>query len=147
MPRAFVVGRARVVAVAEAALDAVTDPAFDPRAEAVVERPVGGARRQRLGADRGSGAGAHASSTATMRGAALLVTADVFLPGWRVTVDGREVPLERVDYLLRGVRVPPGDAPGRVLLPAVELDGGLDRQPAGGARLLAAGVLAGRRRS
>ena len=39
---------------------------------------------------------------------ALLVTSDVFLPGWRARVDGREVPVERVDYLLRGVVVPAG---------------------------------------
>ena len=41
VPRAFVVGRARVAGSARDALDAVTEPGFDPRAEAVVERPVG----------------------------------------------------------------------------------------------------------
>jgi hypothetical protein len=107
VPRAFVVGRARVAGSAQAALDAVTEPAFDARAEAVVERPVGAlggsgsARIEEAAPER-------MRVTASMRGAALLVTADAFLPGWRVTVDGREAPLERVDYLLRGVRVPEG---------------------------------------
>jgi uncharacterized membrane protein YfhO len=32
----------------------------------------------------------------------------VHFPGWRATVDGREVPIERVDYLLRGVPVDAG---------------------------------------
>jgi len=36
------------------------------------------------------------------------VLSDVFMTGWHATVDGREVPLERVDYLLRGVPVPAG---------------------------------------
>ena len=33
---------------------------------------------------------------------------DVCYPGWQATVDGRDVPIERVDYLLRGVAVGPG---------------------------------------
>jgi uncharacterized membrane protein YfhO len=38
----------------------------------------------------------------------LLVLTDVHYPGWEVRVDGREQPLERVDYLLRGVALDPG---------------------------------------
>jgi len=51
VPRAFVVGRARQAGSPRAALDAVTDPAFDARAEAVVERdvgPLGGSGSARL---------------------------------------------------------------------------------------------------
>jgi hypothetical protein len=39
---------------------------------------------------------------------AFLVVADPLLPGWTATLDGRPVPLERVDYMIRGVRVPAG---------------------------------------
>jgi uncharacterized membrane protein YfhO len=39
---------------------------------------------------------------------AVLVLTDVFFPGWRVRVDGRDAPIERVDYLFRGVRLTPG---------------------------------------
>ena len=107
VPRAFVVGRARVAGSSREALDAVADPAFDPRAEAILERDAGAlggtgsARIDETAPER-------MRLTATMRGAGLLVTSDVFLPGWKATVDGRDVPLERVDYLLRGVRVPSG---------------------------------------
>src|SRR5215207_4904498 len=107
VPRAFVVGRARVAGTPQAALDAVTDPAFDARAEAIVEQPVGelgGSGSARID----EAAPERMRVTAAMRGAGLLVTADAFLPGWRATVDGRAAPLERVDYLLRGVRVPAG---------------------------------------
>ncbi len=38
----------------------------------------------------------------------LLVLTDDFYPGWRPTVDGHPVPLRRVDFLLRGVMLPPG---------------------------------------
>ena len=41
-------------------------------------------------------------------GRALLVLTDSWFPGWKATVDGREVPIERVDYLIRGVPVPAG---------------------------------------
>jgi uncharacterized membrane protein YfhO len=39
---------------------------------------------------------------------ALLVLTDVYYPGWKAKVDGHDAPIERVDYLLRGVRVPAG---------------------------------------
>src|SRR5262249_50691322 len=61
---------------------------------------------------------------------ALLVVTDLFWPGWSVTVDGDEREMYRVDYLLRGVPIEPGEhtvrfssAPARVRLGAV-LTGG-----------------------
>jgi uncharacterized membrane protein YfhO len=41
--------------------------------------------------------------------AALLVLADAYFPGWKCFVDGVEQPIHRVDYVLRGVTVKPGD--------------------------------------
>ena len=38
----------------------------------------------------------------------LLVLTDVWYPGWKATVDGKPATIERVDYLMRGVKVPPG---------------------------------------
>ena len=38
----------------------------------------------------------------------LLVLSEVYYPGWRATVNGAPVPIERVDGALRGVRVPRG---------------------------------------
>jgi uncharacterized membrane protein YfhO len=37
-----------------------------------------------------------------------LVLTDNYFPGWNVTVDGRGAEVHRVNYLLRGVRLPPG---------------------------------------
>ena len=41
---------------------------------------------------------------ATARRPSLLVLTDVHYPGWKAYVDGREADVERVDYVLRGVR-------------------------------------------
>ncbi len=39
----------------------------------------------------------------------MLVLTDVHYPGWKARVDGRSVPLERVNYLLKGVPLAAGD--------------------------------------
>jgi uncharacterized membrane protein YfhO len=39
----------------------------------------------------------------------MLVLSDVAYPTWRARVDGRDVPIFRVDHALRGVVVPAGD--------------------------------------
>jgi Bacterial membrane protein YfhO len=115
LPRVFVVDRQRTVRGARAALAASTAPSFDGRRVAVTERPLAGLR-QDDGRERSAAGRARlrsygpervvASATARRRG--LLVLTDVHFPGWKATVDGRDVPIERVDYLLRGVPIPAG---------------------------------------
>ena len=99
----------------DAALRAVLEADFDPRAAAVVERPVagldsgGGGAGERAGAARITGyEPERVQLEATAQSGSLVVLSDVFYPGWHAEVDGREVPLERVDYLLRGVPIGPG---------------------------------------
>jgi hypothetical protein len=41
-------------------------------------------------------------------GEGLLVVADAFWPGWRASIDGRSVPIQRADLLVRAVRWPAG---------------------------------------
>jgi hypothetical protein len=115
MPRVAVIGAVRVVRDGDAALDAVTAPGFDPRRTAIAERPIAGLPADpplglptvgtaRLARDEPERIviRAHAATTA------LVVLDDVAFPGWQATVDGHDVPIERVDYLLRGVRVGAG---------------------------------------
>ena len=111
LPRAWVVSGQRVVEGEDAALDAITSPGFEPRREAIVEArlpglperpgPGGDARIVEDGAER-------LAVRTRSAGPGLLVLADVHYPGWVAEVDGREAAVERVDYLLRGVRVPAG---------------------------------------
>jgi hypothetical protein len=118
LPRSFLVDRQRVVPGGDAALAAVTAPGFPARRVAVTERRVPGIP------DDAAGAGASAPSRGTSRieryepervviraearRPSLLVLGDTWYPGWTAAVDGRQTPVERVDYLLRGVRVPAG---------------------------------------
>ena len=85
---------------------------FDPARTALVE-----------GLSESSAGDADASATATVTTllntqmdvrtkstrAGFLVTSDAFYPGWRARIDGRDVPLYRADYAIRGVPVPAGE--------------------------------------
>jgi hypothetical protein len=115
MPRAWVVGAQRTVAGDGEALHAITRPNFDARATAITQSRLDGLP-QGTGASAGGGGEARITSyepervtvRARSRGQGLLVLSDNQYPGWNATVDGRSVPIERVDYLFRGVRVGPG---------------------------------------
>lgn len=108
LPRTWVVGATQLVPDEDAALAAILDPGFDARRTAVVERPIDGlagageAEIVRYEPDR-------VELSARADGRALVVLSDVHMPGWHATVDGREAPVERVDYLLRGVAVEAGE--------------------------------------
>ena len=39
----------------------------------------------------------------------VIVFSDIYYPGWRATVNGQAVPVGRVDYVLRAIKVQPGD--------------------------------------
>jgi hypothetical protein len=115
LPRVFVVDRQHTVGSDPAALAAVTAPRFDGRGVAVTQSPVPGLP-QAAGGATPAGATARLTSyrarrvqiQATAAKPSLLVLTDSFYPGWKATVDGRSVPVRRVDYLLRGVSIGPG---------------------------------------
>ena len=116
LPRAFLVGRQQVVDGEDEALRAATAPGFDGTSVAITERPVDGVPQGDAGGDPEPAGRARiveyenervvVDAEPTRR--SLLVLTDVHFPGWEVRVDGREQPLERVDYLLRGVALDPG---------------------------------------
>jgi hypothetical protein len=115
LPRAFVVHAQRQVGSAGEALAAVGDPAGPDLARvAVTERPLPGLRADVRRAPDPSPAEvvSYASERVVLEARArrpgMLVLSDVAYPGWKVTVDGDEQPIRRVDYLLRGVSVPAG---------------------------------------
>ena len=111
-PRAFVVSRATVVADRTAALRAIQDPAFDPRAAVVLEppaRPLVAEAAFGLGADIRVDDPEHVVIDVRSSQSAYLVLSDTFYPGWRATIDGRPTRIYRANSLVRAVAVDAGD--------------------------------------
>ena len=119
LPRAFVAPAQGVVGDDRAALRAVTSPGFDATSVVVTEKRVAGLpERSPQGAGAGAARGGAARIVsyepervvvrASSAGPGMLVLGDNHYPGWKATVNGRSADIERVDYLLRGVRVRPG---------------------------------------
>jgi hypothetical protein len=115
LPRAFLVNGQQVVRNAAAARTTVTDPGFPARKVAVTERRIPGLSESSSKHGRSPGRARIVDyeservvvETDAAR-SALLVLTDNWFPGWTAAVDGRDEPIERVDYLLRGVSVPAG---------------------------------------
>jgi hypothetical protein len=115
LPRAFVAGGQQVVGGGEAALAAITRPAFDVHAVAVSERrlpdvPVAGGAAI---APAGSAQVVHdENERVVVRAQAarpgVLVLTDTYFPGWKAKVDGRDASIAQVDYVLRGVPLSAG---------------------------------------
>ncbi len=109
LPRAFVVGGARV-RDGEAARDALASPDFDPEREVVLAagtpraaplRAPGSCRIVAWRPDR-------VSLVAELEQPGFLVLADAWDPGWRATVDGREVAVQRANVAFRALELPAG---------------------------------------
>ena len=117
MPRAWLVPEV-VNVKAEEALNIIRSGRmpggrnYDPSQVALVEEPYA---LEEAGSDPAASAQLlQLSSTrlqvhTTSSSPALLVTSDVYYPGWRVTIDGQPARLLRANYVLRGVTVPPGN--------------------------------------
>jgi hypothetical protein len=134
--RAWVVHQA-VVANDAQTFDLLNADSFDPRAMAIL--PPGGAE---LALPNGTGPGSAAQVIeatperlvldVSPNVGGLLVVSQPYYPGWQAQVDGKRVPLQRVDYLLQGVPVEAGSQ-------RVELSYHLSPLPA----LISLAVLAG----
>jgi hypothetical protein len=113
LPRAFLVENQRVVDGADAARAAVTAANFPARNTAVVERPVAGIPTTGIAVASGTAKiSEYGRERVEVRTRAdrpsLLVLTDSWFPGWKAKVDGKSTPVERVDYVIRGVKVPAG---------------------------------------
>jgi hypothetical protein len=140
LPRAWVVGQA-VTASDDQAVDLLNADDFDPRATAIL---APGAGLPLL-----SGGGTPSGSTQVVESSpgrlvldvssgqdGLLVISQPFYPGWRARVDGQEVPVSRVDYVLQGLFITGGSH-------RVELVYHLSLLPAAISLVVLAGCLAG----
>jgi hypothetical protein len=109
LPRVWAVTNWTEAPDEDAAWQRVTDRAFDPASEAVVEGLAPASGAPATAAVRAVG-GQPGSVRADVEAAspALVIFSQMHLPGWRARVDGKEATGVRVDGLLIGVPAPAG---------------------------------------
>ncbi len=114
LPRVFVASAQKVVS-GEGAARAAMRAGFDARNVVVTEDPIDALPRSGEQVTRAAGTAQLSSYEAervTISGATrrpgILVLTDAYFAGWQAEVDGRPAKVHRVDYLLRGVSLPPG---------------------------------------
>jgi hypothetical protein len=84
---------------------------FDPSRTALVEAPIA---LNSPNVDRNASASVaalsdtHIEVRTSSTTASFLITSDAYYSDWRASIDGREAPLYRADYAIRGVLLPPG---------------------------------------
>ena len=130
-PRAWVVHQAEVEPSADALLERLGSASFDAHQGALLGRPL---QTQLEPAAAGQADTAEVTDYGANRiqvrvragSRGLLVLSEVDYPGWRARVNGTPAAIHRVDGLLRGVVVPPGESivalryvPGSVLAGAL----------------------------
>jgi hypothetical protein len=110
LPRAYVVGGARIVPPGADPLRTLLDPSFDPRVEVVLA--AGEARRS-----PSSFQGSARIVRRTFRSVVIdvetsdaghLVLVETMVPGWRARVDGAPSPMVRANGTFRAVEIPAG---------------------------------------
>jgi hypothetical protein len=109
-PRATVLTRWTVVGDNDEAFAAVTDPRFEPSAEAVLEEDPGLPQNEAEGAEV-SYQGVRpdrARIAVDAPGGGILLVRNTFDPNWRARLDGRPVSVLRADSFLQAVVVPAG---------------------------------------
>lgn len=111
-PRWWLAREAIVLLDPEAHFEAIRLLRFDPETQVIVNRAVPS------GEDSGADAGSvtlvdESAMRLTLRascpGARVLVLADAWYPGWRVTVNGEPAELLRANYAFRAVALPAGE--------------------------------------
>jgi len=109
-PRAFLVHQAQIASDHEEAFDLIHQPDFDPPAVVVLE----GAGGEVLPADEAETVSIvnyqpnEILLDVTVAAPGYLVLSEVYYPGWRAYVDGREEVIWRANYTFRAIHLEPG---------------------------------------
>jgi hypothetical protein len=150
-PRASVLTSWSVVDSADAALDVIRSPGFDPERQLVLEAGRSGATS--APAAFGGTASFQWEGTQSARlevdapSPAVVLVRNAYAPGWHATVDGHPAPVVPADYLVQGIPVPAGHHVVRLAYRDRTIGNGLiGSAVALGALLAAAGLFAIRER-
>jgi len=115
VPRGFLVGNTEVIGSAEETWRRLRDSSFDPQRTALLPSPID---EPITPVDSGSTASVTLENytppeitwKVNTDAPRLFVASEVYYPaGWNAYLDGKEVPIHRVNYLLRGVHIPEGE--------------------------------------
>ena len=114
VPRGFLVGQTEVIEDPQSTWQRLRESSFDPRRTAILPEPLDPSVAP---IDSGSTAEVTMDShsleeikwTIQTDAPRLFVASEVYYPaGWNAYLNGEEVPIQRVNYLLRGVHMPEG---------------------------------------
>jgi hypothetical protein len=113
LPRAFLVGRGRVVENRDRLFEAMAEPGFDPAKEVLLESSPSRPLPQGAGDAPGTARITDYRSTriaveVDATADSILVLGDAYYPGWRATMDGVAAPIFPAYYAFRGVQIPAG---------------------------------------
>jgi hypothetical protein len=112
LPRAYVVYAAEYIPDDGQAVSRLLDESFALRNVAVVAEPLDLPAKADIRASRAEVV-TYEDTRVVVRASAvqqgLLILGDQFHPGWRAHVDGQAVTIRRVNHVLRGVVLPPGE--------------------------------------
>lgn len=114
LPRAWFVKEQRLLANADSVYAALSRGNFDPARTALLESKdaiVAGADSLANGSVAQTAWGMQSSSyQLRANGDGFLVLSEVYYPaGWKALLDGKEIPIYPVNYILRGVKIPAGE--------------------------------------
>jgi hypothetical protein len=110
LPRAWFVDSVQKVAPADSILPRLRSESFDPRRLAYVETDLKGIQKPDSASVKQTANEMHklAYDVYTDK-PAFLVLSEVYYPaGWKATLDGKEIPIQPANYVLRGLQIPPG---------------------------------------
>lgn len=114
LPRAWIVERAEVIGDEQKTLERVRDLNFDPATTVILEQapriamspPSGGGLAGIAGCKRLAPGRMEIQTQSARDG--YLVLSEIFYPGWKATIDGKPVELERADGLITALPLPAG---------------------------------------
>jgi hypothetical protein len=114
LPRARLYTNWQVSTNDDETLKQLASPAFDPAQKVLVASPLPPPAAAKANQPAGTvDVASYAPKQIVLRAKAaapsVLLLNDRFDPGWKVTLDGKPAELLRCNYIMRGVRVPPGD--------------------------------------